>query len=153
MRRLLAIIYQPLGLKILFVLYAAALIFLVFFAPIRYMFYNRLPPVYFIPFHTIIGGLHKTPGEHFWPYYTWYFNNVAGNIILFMPMGFLLKALNTTKSIVQIVMMGALVSISIELLQFTFRVGVCDIDDVLLNTLGTFCGVLLLKSVESELER
>ena len=133
--------YQVLFMKILLGLYAVVLIFIVFFTPNRYRSYNRLPPVYIIPLQTTISGLHRTLGEHFWPYWMGYIGNLAGNVLLFVPMGFLLKALDSTRSTRHIVLLGTLISISIELLQFIFKIGVCDIDDVLLNTLGTLCGV------------
>jgi glycopeptide antibiotics resistance protein len=137
--------YRLLFIKLLFAAYAAILVFIVFFTPNRYRSYNRVPPVYIIPLQTTINGLHRTPGEHFWPYWTEYISNLAGNIVLFIPMGFLLKALNNTRSTRYVVLLGALTSISIELLQLICKIGVCDIDDVLLNTLGTLCGVGLWK--------
>jgi glycopeptide antibiotics resistance protein len=134
-------------------LYLAVLIFIVFFTPNRYQNFNPEPPVNFIPLYTTIKGLHRTPGEHFWPYWIGYIENLAGNILLFMPMGFLLAALNSTKSTRQIVLTGMLVSIGIELLQLVFKIGVCDIDDVILNTLGTLCGLAVWKSLNFKVPR
>ncbi|GAQ02491.1 antibiotic resistance protein VanZ [Companilactobacillus farciminis] len=39
--------------------------------------------------------------------------------------------------------MGAMISVSIEALQFVLNTGVTDIDDVIFNTLGAVVGYLL----------
>ena len=65
------------------------------------------------------------------------------NILLFIPLGFLLPIIwpNTNK-IKQVVLSGVSFSLLIELSQlFTNRQ--TDIDDVLMNTLGTILGYLL----------
>ncbi len=69
-----------------------------------------------------------------------YVINTMLNIILFMPMGFLLPAIwKEYRSVKKTILMGLAVSILIELLQiFTFRL--TDIDDLITNTLGTFLG-------------
>ena len=69
-----------------------------------------------------------------------YIKNTILNILLFIPMGFLLPAIwKEYRPIKKTVFMGLLVSVIIELLQiFTFRL--TDIDDLITNTLGTFLG-------------
>lgn len=69
-----------------------------------------------------------------------YIKNTILNILLFMPMGFLLPAVwKEYRPIKKTVFMGLLISVIIELLQiFTFRL--TDIDDLITNTLGTFLG-------------
>lgn len=69
-----------------------------------------------------------------------YIKNTILNIILFMPMGFLLPVIwKEYHSIKKTVFMGLAISVIIELLQiFTFRL--TDIDDLITNTLGTFLG-------------
>ena len=63
--------------------------------------------------------------------------NIFGNIIAFMPFGFflplLIKPLREYGRFILIVLSAILM---IELLQFVFLTGSCDIDDVLLNSLG-----------------
>lgn len=139
-------LHNPMFLKYLLYVYIFSLVFIAFFTPNRYQYYNHVYHLNVIPLQNTINGLHRTPGEHFWPYWTGYFENLAGNILLFMPMGFLLKALNNEKSTRQIVLTCVVISISIELLQLLFKIGVCDIDDVLLNTLGAYFGVLIRSS-------
>lgn len=69
-----------------------------------------------------------------------YIINTILNVILFMPLGFLLPTIwKEYRSIKKTVFMGLAISVIIELLQiFTFRV--TDIDDLITNTLGTFWG-------------
>ena len=63
-----------------------------------------------------------------------------GNIIWFVPFGFLLKKLKKITT-VKIIFFGFLLSLFIEITQFIFGTGVSEIDDLLLNTLGAAIGV------------
>ena len=135
------VFYNTALTKNIFGLYCVCLIFLVFFTPNRIHGYYHRHEVFFIPLESTLSGLRGPRGQHFWAYWFKYFINLFGNVALFMPMGFLLKSFSRKSSTRSIVLIGALVSANIELLQLTFRIGVCDIDDVLLNTLGTWCGV------------
>ncbi len=69
-----------------------------------------------------------------------YIRNTMLNVILFIPMGFLLPVIwEKYHSVKKTVFMGFAISVIIELLQiFTFRL--TDIDDLITNTLGTFLG-------------
>ncbi len=67
--------------------------------------------------------------------------HVVGNCIWFIPLGFLLPLVwKKAQSVWRIVGIGALVSLSIEFLQFILGTGTMDVDDVLLNALGTLMG-------------
>ena len=74
-----------------------------------------------------------------------YIKNTILNIILFIPMGFLVPAIWTNyRSIKTIFFMGLALSVSIEILQiFTFRL--TDIDDLFTNTLGAVIGYYIGK--------
>lgn len=69
-----------------------------------------------------------------------YIKNTILNVILFMPMGFLLPVIwHEYRSAKKTVLTGFAVSFFIEVSQiFTFRL--TDIDDLITNTLGTFSG-------------
>ncbi len=69
-----------------------------------------------------------------------YIKNTILNIILFVPMGFLVPAIwKNYRSIKTMFFMGLALSVSIEILQiFTFRL--TDIDDLITNTAGTIIG-------------
>ncbi len=80
-----------------------------------------------------------------------YMINTSLNILLFMPMGFLLPVIwKEYRSLKKTIFMGAAVSILIELLQiFTFRL--TDIDDVITNTFGTLLGYGCTKILQFKL--
>lgn len=65
----------------------------------------------------------------------------VGNIIWFIPLGFFLHKLTNLKTI-HIVMIGLLLSLVIETTQYVFGVGESELDDLILNTIGTSLGVV-----------
>jgi len=69
-----------------------------------------------------------------------YFSNIFGNILLFFPLPVILKMYLKFYKFSTVILISILLSISIETLQYIFRVGVADIDDVILNTLGACIG-------------
>lgn len=66
------------------------------------------------------------------------------NVVIFMPIGLLLAILYRRLGLLKITAIGLLLSCTIELLQFIFKRGVCEIDDVMNNTLGCFLGGLIV---------
>ncbi len=80
-----------------------------------------------------------------------YIKNTILNIILFMPLGFLVPAIwENFRSIKKMVFMGLAVSISIEILQI-FSHRLTDIDDLITNTAGTIIGYCLSKKISYKL--
>ncbi|KJS88012.1 MAG: hypothetical protein JL57_12765 [Desulfosporosinus sp. BICA1-9] len=74
--------------------------------------------------------------------------NLLGNIVAFMPLGFLLPlAFKRTDRLTVITRITLLTSITAEICQFIFNVGGFDIDDVLLNTIGGVLGYLIYRLV------
>ena len=73
------------------------------------------------------------------------FINVIGNIILFIPLGYLLKSFLRNNILVFII--GILITLLLELIQFVAKLGVFDIIDIFLNALGIIIG-LVLKRIE-----
>ena len=71
----------------------------------------------------------------------------VGNIIWFLPLGLYLSWQGKIKKAWQITLFGLVVSFIIESLQFVFGTGVSDVDDLILNAFGTWCGVMLWKLV------
>ena len=62
------------------------------------------------------------------------------NIIMFMPFGFLLPLIwKNFRNAKKVVLMGFLMSLAIEICQL-FNIRTTDIDDLLMNTLGTLVG-------------
>jgi glycopeptide antibiotics resistance protein len=68
----------------------------------------------------------------------------AGNIAWFMPFGFLLPYLTgQPKKAGEILLVGFLLSLMIEFLQFGLGTGESELDDLLLNTLGALFGFMV----------
>lgn len=73
-------------------------------------------------------------------------SNLAGNVIGFIPFGLLLPAfVRRFRSGGLVTFLSFDVSLAIELIQLTFRVGIFDVDDIILNTLGGLVGYGIFK--------
>lgn len=67
--------------------------------------------------------------------------NIFGNIFAFAPFGFVLPIISRDdRKILNITLLSFEFSLTIELLQLIFRVGIFDVDDLLMNTLGGLIG-------------
>lgn len=67
--------------------------------------------------------------------------NLLGNIFVFSPLGFFLPILFKKCSEIRSVFLFSFgISLFIELLQFVFHLGTCDVDDIILNVFGTIIG-------------
>lgn len=134
---------------LLFILYLCGLAYFLFFASFLgrtgdEVFYLNGLPLYgdynLMPFKVIrLFVVHhdKVPFHMF-------FLNLFGNILCFMPYGFLLKAATGNRIPFWLcVLTAAGTSAVFEFLQYYFAVGVGDIDDVILNTVGAALGYLV----------
>lgn len=68
---------------------------------------------------------------------------IVMNFVVFMPVGFLMSLLLVNKSFLKLFGIGLTISASIEFLQFIFKRGFCEIDDVVHNTVGFIIGCLI----------
>ncbi len=76
-------------------------------------------------------------------------DNFFGNIFAFLPLGFFSSLLfKRLRSIGMILLLSMGVSVTVELLQLTFKLGSLDIDDVILNTLGGTIGYITFKLLQ-----
>lgn len=62
------------------------------------------------------------------------------NIAMFVPIGFLASVLYKNINWLKVLLIGATISLSIEILQFVFMKGFSEFDDVFHNTLGCMIG-------------
>lgn len=71
--------------------------------------------------------------------------NLLGNILIFMPFGALMTFFYKRKRFVVlwVTTISCAFSCAIEIIQLVTRVGSCDVDDVILNTIGGFLGSLI----------
>ena len=67
--------------------------------------------------------------------------HVVGNLVWFVPLGALLRK----KNVLVALLAGVGASVCIELMQYLLMTGVTDVDDVLLNALGTLLGWALAR--------
>ena len=81
--------------------------------------------------------------------------NVVGNILMFLPFGFFVSYYLKANKVGYPLVLTLIVSLTIELVQL--KIGrVFDIDDVILNVIGGFCGFLIyvaLSAIESRLPK
>ena len=82
----------------------------------------------------------------FWEARMGYWNNIIQNILLFIPLGFLI---GEKRGIIA----GVLLSIGIEITQYIAVRGYCELDDVLNNTIGATIGSLLVSKYEERIEQ
>lgn len=72
-------------------------------------------------------------------------DNLLGNILVFVPLGLYIQTLLKDKAFFKSLMIVIAATVFVELAQFAFAVGSCDIDDVILNTVGGIIGILTYK--------
>ena len=69
------------------------------------------------------------------------FTGIVLNILLFYPLGYLLPYLFPKLKPKHVILIGCLCSIATEATQYLLKMGWCETDDVIHNTLGTALGV------------
>lgn len=70
--------------------------------------------------------------------------NLIGNVVCFMPFGFVMPILSDKqRNIFKVTFLSFLCSVIIELIQLVSKLGSCDVDDVILNTMGGFLGYVM----------
>lgn len=94
----------------------------------------------FTPFRGIINTISSGESTAF------ILQNLLGNIVLYMPLGFLLPALIPKLSNYKsVTLTGFLLSLTFELIQLFGILGNFDVDDILLNTIGALAGFFCLQ--------
>jgi glycopeptide antibiotics resistance protein len=91
-----------------------------------------------IPFHSImeyISGSSDTLRR-------FAFGNVVGNIVIFIPLGIYLSLFKNDKRVATNLLFIFIVSLFVEIIQWLLGIGVSDIDDIILNCLGGWIGIL-----------
>ena len=122
--------------------YLVSLSYIVFFRDGRDQIRNH--PLILIPLRKKIYeflSLDWHDGEFVWKFYA----NLIGNIILFVPFPVIIVWMIPRVSDKRVLVSCVIASILIETTQYLFQRGVADIDDVLLNFLGSLTGLVLLK--------
>lgn len=99
-----------------------------------------------IPFKTIIWFAtvgDKTSNQYLLQHA---FVNLAGNVVLFIPMGFFLPCIwSSMRAFWKLLLCFTGLILAVELLQLITLLGSCDIDDLILNVFGAMLGYGLWK--------
>ncbi len=90
-------------------------------------------PITYRPFHALISFLKEMQRGRIG-------TNLLGNIVLFLPIGFLFPAVTDWKKLWRTVAAGIGFSLLIETIQLITSRGCFDFDDVILNSLGCVIG-------------
>lgn len=127
-------------LRVLFLVYAALMLWLLFGQRM-----DKEPKAWdnwnLIPLQTLklYSRLLRGSSGAYWKRHAWI--NLVGNVILFIPLGCFLPAIwERFRSFLRCVLLAAMLIIAVELLQYATALGSCDVDDLLLNLLGTILG-------------
>ena len=132
--------------KILFVLYSALMLWLLF----DRAGYDSAIPYWdqlkynLVPLHTI---------RLFWRIWpsAAAIINLGGNVIMFIPLGFLLpRAFPRLNKFFRCFFFTALIIILVELTQLFTLLGSCDIDDLILNMAGSTLGFIMHKMIKTK---
>lgn len=118
-------------------LYFSILIYIFFFA--RRRRHNIYNEINLVPFKNIIPE--AEPVHEFGSLN--YDSNLIGNILIFIPFSFILIEGFKLRKFSTIILITFIVSFTVELLQYIFKVGVADINDIILNTTGAGIGYFI----------
>lgn len=70
------------------------------------------------------------------------FKNIIANILVFIPLGFFISNKNS-KNVFKALIICLGVILSIEIIQLFFKIGFFDVDDIILNFIGSLLGVFI----------
>jgi glycopeptide antibiotics resistance protein len=94
------------------------------------------------PFKTISNYI---AGYHYYNFDTWAIN-LFGNVAAFIPFGLLAPLIfSRVQSYFQIILRFSLSLVVVETIQWVFKVGSFDVDDILLNVVGGLIGFAMLQ--------
>lgn len=129
--------------SILFIMYSCLMIWEVFLGP--YRSYSGTRRYNIIPFKTIVDYFMNSEQYSFHVILI----NLVANIVAFIPLGFFVSLLfKRFKNIANMAIFSVLTISCIEITQFIFNVGVFDIDDIILNSLGCIIGFAFYKIIK-----
>lgn len=78
---------------------------------------------------------------------------VLGNVVMFIPFGFLGWIFPQLKNLKNLVITFVSAIVIVEALQYFSRLGVFDVDDVILNTFGVFLGWQIKSVLETRFSK
>ena len=106
--------------------------------------------ILFILMETVLGresGVGRVELVPFWSYsHPELRMEILLNYVLFIPFGCLLHLCFGEKFGLRVVLVGFLLSAMVELIQFTFKIGLFEFDDMIGNTVGCLIGAVVGKA-------
>lgn len=132
---------------VLFSIYFCLVTYIVFFARRRHGIVWSEEYLNLIPIRRLVEN-YGSPDVKRWDFYS----NLFGNTFLFIPLPIFVQELFPIR-IKSLFILGFFTSVIIEAVQYSFQIGVADIDDVLLNTLGTVVGIVAWSTIHRILVR
>ena len=144
-RHFLLLIFHLSHLKFLLVFLLFSLLCFLYFYIFRLLFYILL--IYQI---LTIYHYNLVPFREIIRFFTYreligmkaFFENLFGNILAFVPFGFMMPILNKEcRKTARIILLTFLLSLIVENIQLVIRIGSFDVDDLILNTLGGTLGI------------
>jgi glycopeptide antibiotics resistance protein len=134
--------------------YLVLVFYIVFLARRRQQFVDPSLAINWLPIKGLIDNYRNLNPAYPRAEYHFY-ANLLGNVLLFVPFSVILLRFYRIKSRIMILLAAVLFSMSIEATQYSFRLGVADIDDVLLNFLGAIVGMVFycfLKRIKQKIK-
>ncbi len=131
--------------KLLILPYTVFLLYLMFFGMGRFQYEDNI--VRIKPIVSTLWFIHDTV--------RWVdiFKIVVGNVVMFIPFGFLGWVFLQLKDLKSLIVAFVSAIVIVEALQYFSRLGVFDIDDIILNTFGVFLGWQIKKMLENRFSR
>ena len=118
-----------------FICYILLLIKLLFLSRISHLEHRSIN---LIPFYSIMEFISGSSAN----IKAFAFSNVVGNIVIFIPLGVYLPLFKKDKRALVNLLFIFIVSFFVEIIQGLLGIGVADIDDIILNCLGGWIGIL-----------
>ena len=130
-----------LWMRIFFVIYVIAMLYFLFFADAM----GRMSSDTMVGYNTkLFKEIHRYLINWRQIGFSIAFLNIGGNIIGFLPLGFLLPFVNAkNRTFFRTLFICIYVTMTVEVIQLSLHVGCFDVDDMFLNTVGGICGYVI----------
>ena len=127
------------GSLVLFLIYMAGMAYFLFFSEALNRTNDMINQYNLVLFQEIKRGFWCLEHGNF----EYFFLNVVLNVLAFAPFGFVLPIIHPRRrKFLNVFLLSLEFTLIIEILQLIFRVGIFDVDDMFMNTVGSTLGYL-----------
>ena len=130
--------------KFIIVPYTVFLLYLMFFGMGRFQYDDNI-----VRFQPVVSTIWFIKGTVSWFDIV---KIVLGNVVMFIPFGFLGWVFPQLKDLKSLIIAFVSAIVIVEALQYFSRMGVFDIDDIILNTFGVYLGWKIFRFIELRLK-